>query len=103
MLGSLGNGGLNIVADVIRLESSPFQLPNVLVPAERLILGFASVSLDAAQMISGRARGGVSVYQGQDGYSAEAGWRYRGGDLLIRTPLLTGEAGSALALPAGGA
>ena len=103
MLGSLGNGGLNIVADVIRLESSPFQLPNVLVPAERLILGFASVSLDAAQMISGRARGGVSVYQGQDGYSAEAGWRYRGGDLLIRTPLLTGEAGSAMAITAGGA
>ncbi|KAG0923208.1 hypothetical protein G6F31_019603 [Rhizopus arrhizus] len=25
MLGSLGNGGLNIVADVIRRESSPFQ------------------------------------------------------------------------------
>ena len=103
MLDSLGNGGLNIVADVIRLESSPFQLPNVLVPAERLMLGFASVSLDAGQMISGRARGGLSVYQGQDGYSAEAGWRYRGGDLLIRTPLLTGEAGSAMAITAGGA
>ncbi|KAG1191139.1 hypothetical protein G6F35_013823 [Rhizopus arrhizus] len=54
-------------------------------------------------MSSGRARGGVSVYQGQDGYSAEAGWRYRGGDLLIRTPLLTGEAGSAMAITAGGA
>ena len=103
MLDSLGNGALSIVADVIRLESSPFQLPNVLVPAERLLLGFSTVSLDAAQMIAGRARGSLSVFQGQDGYSAEEGWRYRGGDLRIRTPLLTGEAGSVMAIKAGGA
>ncbi|MCH5710084.1 hypothetical protein MMA99_23795, partial [Salmonella enterica] len=59
--------------------------------------------LDAARMITGSAKGGVAVYHEQDGYTAADGWRYRGGDLLIRTPLLTGEAGADLAFKAGGA
>ena len=84
MLDQLGHGKLNVVADTIRLESSPYQLPNDLVTAERLLLGFSSVTLDAAKMIAGRARGGLSVYHEQDGYNAQDGWRYRGGDLLIR-------------------
>ena len=103
MLDQLGHGKLNVVADTIRLESSPYQLPNDLVTAERLLLGFSSVTLDAAKMIAGRARGGLSVYHEQDGYNAQDGWRYRGGDLLIRTPLLTGEAGSVMTVKAGGA
>ncbi len=103
ILDSLGSGALNIAADVIRLESSPYRLPNDLVPAERLVLGFSSVTLDAAQMISSRAKGGLSVYHAPDGYTAQDGWRYRDGDLLIRTPLLTGEAGSVNSIKAGGA
>ena len=102
-LDQLGHGKLNVVADTIRLESSPYQLPNDLVTAERLLLGFSSVTLDAAKMIAGRARGGLSVYHEQDGYNAQDGWRYRGGDLLIRTLLLTGEAGSVMTVKAGGA
>ena len=39
----------------------------------------------------------------QDGYESGAGYRYSGGDLLIRTPLLTGEAGSVIRMTAGGA
>ena len=58
MLDQLGHGKLNVVADTIRLESSPYQLPNDLVTAERLLLGFSSVTLDAAKMIAGRARAG---------------------------------------------
>ncbi|MFD4837394.1 filamentous hemagglutinin family protein [Achromobacter sp. NPDC058515] len=103
ILDSLGHGSLNVVAGAIRLEASPYLLPNSLVPAERLMLGFSSVVLDAAQMISGRANGSLSVYHGQDGYAAQEGWRYRGGDLQIRTPLLTGEAGSVMHIKAGGA
>ena len=51
----------------------------------------------------GSGPGGLSVYHEQDGYNAQDGWRYRGGDLLIRTPLLTGEAGSVMTVKAGGA
>ena len=58
MLDQLGHGKLNVVADTIRLESSPYQLPNDLVTAERLLLGFSSVTLDAAKMIAGRAGAG---------------------------------------------
>lgn len=103
ILDALGNGRLNLIADVVRLEASPYLLSNGLAPAERLALGFSSVSIDAAQMVSGRAKGSVSVYEGQEGYTPETGWRYRGGDLLIRTPMLTGEAGSAMSIKAGGA
>uniref|UniRef100_UPI00359FB07F two-partner secretion domain-containing protein n=3 Tax=Pseudomonadati TaxID=3379134 RepID=UPI00359FB07F len=103
ILDQLGHGRLNIAADVIRLEASPLQLPSPMVAANRLALGFSAVTLDAARMITGSAKGGVAVYHEQDGYTAADGWRYRGGDLLIRTPLLTGEAGADLAFKAGGA
>ncbi|WP_454695736.1 filamentous haemagglutinin family protein [Achromobacter aegrifaciens] len=102
VLDRLGDGSLTIAADVIRFDYSPYTVPATLVPANRLALGFASVNLEAAQMITGVSTGSLQAYHKQDGYAAGEGWRYRGGDLTLRTPLLTGEAGSTLALRAGG-
>ncbi len=103
VLDRLGDGSLAISADTIRFDYSPYTLPANLVPVNRLALGFASVNLDAAQMITGVSNGSLQVYHKQDGYVAGEGWRYRDGDLVLRTPLLTGEAGSTLTLRAGGA
>ncbi|MGW8304735.1 MAG: filamentous hemagglutinin family protein [Achromobacter pulmonis] len=103
VLDRLGDGSLTIAADVIRFEHAPYTVPATLVPANRLALGFASVNLEAARMITGTASGSLHVYHKQDGYVAGEGWRYQGGDLSLRTPLLTAEAGATLALRAGGA
>ncbi|WZB68451.1 hypothetical protein WJ971_15215 [Achromobacter xylosoxidans] len=103
VLDRLGDGSLTIAADVIRFDYSPYTVPASLVPANRLALGFAAVNLEAAQMITGVSTGSLHVYHKQNGYVAEEGWRYQGGDLTLRTPLLTGEAGATLALRAGGA
>ncbi|WZB76526.1 hypothetical protein WJ972_13270 [Achromobacter insuavis] len=103
VLDRLGDGSLTIAADVIRFDYSPYTVPASLVPANRLALGFAAVNLEAAQMITGASTGSLHVYHKQNGYVAGEGWRYQGGDLTLRTPLLTGEAESTLALRAGGA
>ncbi len=103
VLDRLGDGSLTIAADVIRFDYSPYTVPASLVPANRLALGFAAVNLEAAQMITGASTGSLHVYHKQNGYVAGEGWRYQGGDLTLRTPLLTGEAGATLALRAGGA
>ena len=63
----------------------------------------SSVVLDASRRLTANQRGSLSVYRSQDGYESGAGYRYSGGDLLIRTPLLTGEAGSVIRMTAGGA
>lgn len=102
VLDRLGDGSLTIAADVIRFDYSPYTLPASLVPANRLALGFAAVNLEAARMITGGSTGNLQVYHKQNGYVAGEGWRYQGGDLTLRTPLLTGEAGATLALRAGG-
>ncbi|WP_116522578.1 filamentous haemagglutinin family protein [Achromobacter insuavis] len=102
VLDRLGDGSLTIAADVIRFDYSPYTVPASLVPANRLALGFAAVNLEAAQMITGVSTGSLHVYHKQNGYVAQEGWRYQGGDLTLRTPLLTGEAGATLALRAGG-
>ncbi len=103
VLDRLGDGSLTIAADVIRFDYSPYTVPASLVPANRLALGFATVNLEAARMITGVSTGSLHVYHKQNGYAAGEGWRYQGGDLMLRTPLLTGEAGATLALRAGGA
>ncbi|WP_169538302.1 hypothetical protein, partial [Achromobacter ruhlandii] len=99
----MGDGRRAIAGDVIRFDDAPYTVPATLVPANRLALGFATVNLEAAQMITGASTGNLQVYHKQNGYVAGEGWRYQGGDLTLRTPLLTGEAGATLALRAGGA
>ena len=69
---------------------------------KRLALGFSQVTLDATERISANGEGSVGVYQSRGSYSNGA-FSYSGGDLVLRTPLLTGEAASVSRITAGGA
>ena len=60
---------------------------------KRLALGFSQVTMDATERISANGEGSVGVYQSRGDYSNGA-FSYSGGDLVLRTPLLTGEAAS---------
>ena len=98
-----GAGTLAIEAEEIVLGYGAQAQPDGLRRDGRLALGFSSVVLDASRRLTANQRGSLSVYRSQDGYESGAGYRYSGGDLLIRTPLLTGEAGSVIRMTAGGA
>ena len=69
---------------------------------KRLALGFSQVTMDATERISANGEGSVGVYQSRGDYSNGA-FSYSGGDLVLRTPLLTGEAASVSRITAGGA
>ncbi|VFR38393.1 Filamentous haemagglutinin family outer membrane protein associated with VreARI signalling system [plant metagenome] len=103
VLDRLGDGALVISADVIRFDAAPYTLATSLVPANRLLLGFSSLTLDAARQVTAKGTGSLAVHHAVAGYDASKGWRYSGGDLIVRTPLLTSEAGAALDVRAGGA
>ncbi|VFR50736.1 Filamentous haemagglutinin family outer membrane protein associated with VreARI signalling system [plant metagenome] len=103
VLGRLGNGELRIAADIIRFDAAPYTTATSLVPANRLVLGFSSVTLDAARQVTAKGTGSLAVHHAVTGYEAGTGWQYSGGDVMVRTPLLTSEAGAALDVRAGGA
>lgn len=103
ILDRLGDGVLNIVADTIRFDHAPNTQPILLVPADRLALGFSTVNLTANKAIIADAKGSLNVYNDQHGYVAGQGWQYSGGDLNITAPLITSGAGAVLAINAGGA
>ena len=60
------------------------------------------MTLDATERISANGEGSVGVYQSRGSYSNGA-FSYSGGDPVLRTPLLTGEAASGVPITAGGA
>ncbi|WP_198299160.1 filamentous haemagglutinin family protein [Bordetella genomosp. 13] len=103
VLDRLGDGTLAISADVIRFDAAPYRTATSLVPADRLVLGFSALTLDAATQITANGMGSLAVHHAVTGYEAGKGWQYRGGDITARTPLLTSEAGASLDLRAGGA
>jgi filamentous hemagglutinin family protein len=76
------------------------------VAVDRLMLGFATVNLNASQSISANGQGNLSVYQsGPSPDSTYNATTYAGvgGTLNLTTPLLTGAAGSVLSYQTGGA
>ncbi|VFR25120.1 Filamentous haemagglutinin family outer membrane protein associated with VreARI signalling system [plant metagenome] len=103
ILNRLGDGRLVVAADAIRFDAAPYAMPTSLIPSQRLMLGFASVTLEAAQQIVASGAGSLAVHQKVDGYTTGQGWQYRGGDLVLRTPLLTSRAGATLNVQASGA
>ncbi|VFR32203.1 Filamentous haemagglutinin family outer membrane protein associated with VreARI signalling system [plant metagenome] len=103
VLSRLGSGALAISADVIRFDTAPYTTTSSLVPANRLVLGFSSVTLDAATQVTAKGTGGLAVHHAVAGYDTARGWQYSGGDLIVHTPLLTSEAGASLDMRAGGA
>jgi len=102
----LGSFTVNAREIVLGYPQNLSPYPDGLTRFDRLMLGFASVNLNASERIVGNRMGGLSVFaQGPSpdaGYKADA-YAGTGGNLILATPLLTGEAGSILDLRAGGA
>lgn len=93
-----GSGTLNITADRIEFGYAPFSMPDTQLTLDRTALGFSTVNLTALDRITANNRNSLSVYQAQ-----EADGSYRGGDLNLVTPLLTGAGASVNRIQAGGA
>ncbi|WP_256327167.1 filamentous haemagglutinin family protein [Variovorax sp. EL159] len=98
----LGNGTLDVSAARIVLGYAPNTQPNAGFSADRLAVGFGTVNLNASERITANAKGTLGVYQRQGEYAGDKGYDYSGGQLNLRTPLLTGEAGSNNRITAGG-
>ncbi|MFS1286441.1 filamentous hemagglutinin family protein [Pseudomonas piscis] len=98
-----GSGRLDINAERIEFGYGAFAQPSTSKTFDRLALGFANVNLNASQRITANHKGSLAVYQSQGGYDPLKGFAYSGGNLNIRTPLMTGEAGSVNRITAGGA
>ncbi|MFJ2319420.1 filamentous haemagglutinin family protein [Pseudomonas sp. NPDC087817] len=96
-----GHGTLDIQAQRIELGYGPNPQPNGLDLNNRLTLGFANVNLNASERITANHKGSLAVYESQGAYDAVTGFSYSGGNLNLRTPLLTGEAASVSELKAG--
>ncbi|MCU1774682.1 filamentous hemagglutinin family protein [Pseudomonas sp. 13B_3.2_Bac1] len=96
-----GSGTLEIQAQRIELGYGPMPQPNGLDHNARLALGFANVNLTASERITANHKGSLAVYQEQGAYDPLKGYLYSGGNLNLRTPLLTGEAASVNLLKAG--
>ena len=98
-----GSGTLDVNARRIEFGYGPDTRPDTLADAQRLILGFADVRLNASERITANHKGSLAVHQSQGAYAAGKGYAYAGGDLYLNTPLLTGQAGSVNRITAGGA
>lgn len=97
-----GSGSLTIDAERIEFGYGPFSQPSGVDDLGRLALGFANVNLNASERITANNRGSLAVYQSH-AYVPGEGDSYSGGNLNIRTPLLTGAAGSVNHMTASGA
>lgn len=96
-----GSGTLDIQAQRIELGYGPMPQASGLDQNNRLALGFANVDLTASERITANHKGSLAVYQEQGAYDPLKGYSYSGGNLNLRTPLLTGEAASVNVLKAG--
>ena len=103
VLDRLGDGALDVIADRVLLGYAPNTRPNPAFSADRIALGFAHVNFTASQSVSSSGKGALAVYHKQGGYQPGTGFAFSGGDLTIRTPMLTGAAGSFSDIKAGGA
>ncbi|PPA75436.1 hemagglutinin [Achromobacter spanius] len=98
-----GKGVLRIDAERIEFGYGQGAQPSGQEDNARLALGFASVNLNASDRITANHRGSLSVYESQGAFDSSTGrYAYRGGNLNLNTPLLTGGAGSVNQMLAGG-
>jgi filamentous hemagglutinin family protein len=98
-------GAFNVNASQI-VFGYPLQSQPGPAAVDRLMLGFATVNLNASQSISANGQGNLSVFQsGPSPDSTYNATTYAGvgGTLNLTTPLLTGAAGSVLSYQTGGA
>ncbi|WP_454902788.1 filamentous haemagglutinin family protein [Variovorax gossypii] len=103
MADQLGSGTLDIAARRIVLGYGPNTQPDSTATDARLALGFADVKLTAAESVTSGGKSSLSVYQQQDAYVPGEGYSYRGGNLAITAPVLTGQSGSKNVITVGGA
>ncbi|WP_445178564.1 filamentous haemagglutinin family protein [Pseudomonas sp. McL0111] len=96
-----GQGTLDIQAQRIEFGYGPNPQASGLDQNDRLALGFANVNLTASERITANHKGSLAVYQEQGVYDPVKGYAYSGGNLNLRTPLLSGEAASVNTLKAG--
>ncbi|TDV52949.1 filamentous hemagglutinin family protein [Pseudomonas helmanticensis] len=96
-----GSGTLDIQAQRIELGYDSMPQASGLDQNNRLALGFANVNLTASDRITANHKGSLAVYQQQGAYDPVKGYSYSGGNLNLRTPLLTGDAASVNLLKAG--
>lgn len=106
MAGGTGSGRFQVDASSIVFGNPTPSQPDLTTSFNRLMLGFADVELNAAERITGNAKGSISVYH--SGADPSAGFNPdtyvgTGGNLHLNTPLLTGAPGSVIAYHAGGA
>ncbi|WP_285415120.1 filamentous haemagglutinin family protein [Pseudomonas sp. efr-133-TYG-5] len=96
-----GRGTLDIQAQRIEFGYGAYTQPSGTSENDRLTLGFANVNLSASERMTANHKGSLAVYQAQGAYDPVSGYAYSGGNLNLRTPLLTGEAASVNLLKAG--
>ncbi|MGE7991484.1 filamentous hemagglutinin family protein [Pseudomonas sp. NPDC089554] len=97
-----GSGRLVLQAERIELGYGPKVQSSSQPAFDRLALGFSDVEMLASERLTANHRGSLSVYQRQGEYVAGEGYRYSGGNLIVRTPLVTGEAGAVNQVRVGG-
>jgi len=97
-----GAGTLSIQAKQIVLGTPAQSEPQDQTTLARLITGFSTVNLSAAEVVSANTSTSLAVYQSQGAYVPGSGYSYTGGTLTITTPLLTTSPGASLAIIAGG-
>ncbi|MGJ7530372.1 filamentous haemagglutinin family protein [Variovorax sp. GB1P17] len=98
-----GSGSLAIDARRIEFGFGPGARVDSVHTFDRTTLGFADVSLNASERITANRSGSLSVYQSRGAWDDTLNdFSYSGGTLHLRTPLLTGRAGSVNKLVAGG-
>lgn len=96
-----GRGTLDIQAQRIEFGYGANPQASGLEQNNRLALGFANVNLSASERITANHKGSLAVYEQQGAFDPIKGYAYSGGNLNVRTPLLTGEAASVNLLKAG--
>jgi len=92
-----GTGQLVIDARTVEFGYDALSATQRQTALDRLVLGFAGVAVQASERVTANNSGTLTV----GGTQAADGTR-SGGDLLITTPLLTGQAGSNMSYTAGG-
>lgn len=96
-----GSGSLVVNADVIEFGYDESSRPSGVSDDARTILGFANVAFNASDRITANQQGSLAVYQSQT-VADDGTLVYKGGDLTLTAPLITGEGGSINSITAGG-
>lgn len=97
-----GDGVLDIQVSDMVFGYGPASQPDGSADMARQTLGFAQVAIHASHQVSANHKGSLQVHHRRGDYQADGGFQYRGGDLLVDTPLWTGAAGSRNRVSAGG-